>query len=219
MLRPGSSFLNKLDLLLLESRSMDGLQHSMWVVLSHSTVTWKIPGGSRGFEPTLSITRRMQRPHATTEPPSLLDRVKSKAFRRNSSPPLTNCFLPLKYRRTVATLSVFYRYFHAYCSSELTDCMPPPSRGHIALSFHVLFTPNTSRLLMQESASTSVLSFLLLVGSETAFLCLYFLLPKPPPLRKNTRHQEGRTPATRKEERPLPGRKNNRHHEGLESIM
>ncbi len=37
--QPGNSFLNQLGLLLLESRLMDGLQHNMWVVLSHSTVT------------------------------------------------------------------------------------------------------------------------------------------------------------------------------------
>ncbi len=49
-----------LDLIPLESRLMDGLQHSMWVGLSHSAVTLKIPGGSGGFNPTLSSTGRMR---------------------------------------------------------------------------------------------------------------------------------------------------------------
>ncbi len=56
---------------------------------------------------------------------ALLDRAESKAFRLISSPPLTSFFLPLKSRRNVASLSIFYRYFHAHCSSELANCMPP----------------------------------------------------------------------------------------------
>ncbi len=32
----------------------------------------------------------------------------------------------LKHRRNVTFLSIFYSYFHGYCSSELTSCMPPP---------------------------------------------------------------------------------------------
>ena len=57
---------------------------------------------------------------------ALLDRVESKAFRLISSPPLTNCLLPLKSRRIVASLSLFYRYFHAHYSLQLTDCIPYP---------------------------------------------------------------------------------------------
>ncbi len=57
---------------------------------------------------------------------ALLDRVESNDFRLIGSPPLTDCLLNLKSRRTVASLSIFYRYFHAHSSSELTDCMPPP---------------------------------------------------------------------------------------------
>ncbi len=57
---------------------------------------------------------------------ALLNKVKSKAFRLINSPPLTDCILPLNLRRNVASLSIFYRYFHANCSSELAICMPPP---------------------------------------------------------------------------------------------
>ncbi len=56
---------------------------------------------------------------------ALLNRVESKAFRLINSPPLTDCILPLNLRREVASLSIFYRYFHAKCSSELANCMPP----------------------------------------------------------------------------------------------
>ncbi len=48
-----------------------------------------------------------------------------KAFRLISSPPLTDCLQLLEFRRNAASLSVSYRYFHAYCSSELAACMPP----------------------------------------------------------------------------------------------
>ena len=71
---------------------------------------------------------------------ALLDRVESKAFRLISSPPLTSCLLPLKSRRNVASLSIFYRYFHANCSSELANCMPPllprPRYTRLSLQAH-----------------------------------------------------------------------------------
>ena len=56
----------------------------------------------------------------------LLSRVESKAFRLIASPPLTDCLESLSLRRNVASLAIFYRYYHANCSSELANCMPPP---------------------------------------------------------------------------------------------
>ncbi len=56
----------------------------------------------------------------------LLDRVESKVLCLIGYPHLTNYLLPLKSCRTVTSLSIFYSYFHAHCSSELADCMPPP---------------------------------------------------------------------------------------------
>ena len=58
----------------------------------------------------------------------LLNKVEFKAFHLINSPPLTDCLQSLKNRRNVASLSIFYRYFHGYCSSELANCMPPPLR-------------------------------------------------------------------------------------------
>ena len=57
---------------------------------------------------------------------ALLNRVEAKAFRLINAPPLTDCLQSLIHRRSVASLSIFYRYFHGYCSSELANCMPPP---------------------------------------------------------------------------------------------
>ena len=56
---------------------------------------------------------------------ALLNRVESKAFRLINSPPITNCLDSLSHRGIVASLSPFYRYFYADCSSELTNCMSP----------------------------------------------------------------------------------------------
>ena len=56
---------------------------------------------------------------------ALLNRVESKAFCLNS-PPLTDCLDYLSYWRNVASLSLFYRFVHADCSSQLANCMPPP---------------------------------------------------------------------------------------------
>ncbi len=53
---------------------------------------------------------------------ALLNRVESKAFRLINSPPLTDSNVPLNLRRNVASLSIFYRYFQANCSSELANC-------------------------------------------------------------------------------------------------
>ncbi len=55
---------------------------------------------------------------------ALLNRVESKGFHVINSPPLTDCILPLNLRHNAASLSIFYRYFHANSSSELANCMP-----------------------------------------------------------------------------------------------
>ena len=56
---------------------------------------------------------------------SSFNRVESKAFRLMNSP-LTEYPDSLSYQQIVASLSIFYRYFHADCSSEFANCMPPP---------------------------------------------------------------------------------------------
>ena len=56
---------------------------------------------------------------------ALLNRVESKAFRLTNSFPLTLCLDSISNRYNVAFLSLFYRYIHADCSSELANCMLP----------------------------------------------------------------------------------------------
>ena len=69
-----------------------------------------------------------------------LNRMEPKAFRQINSPPLTDCLDTLSHCFNVASLSIFYRYFHADCSSELANCMPYPlPRPHctrLSTSFH-----------------------------------------------------------------------------------
>ena len=57
---------------------------------------------------------------------ALLNRVESTAFRLINSPPLTDCLDSLSHSRNVASLSIFYRYFHADCYSDLANCMHTP---------------------------------------------------------------------------------------------
>ena len=59
---------------------------------------------------------------------ALLDKVERKAFRIINSRPLTNSLQSLSLRRNVASLSLFYRYYNNQCSSELSQCIPPPLR-------------------------------------------------------------------------------------------
>ncbi len=76
----------------------------------------------------------------------LLDRVESKAFRHIGCPSFISYLLLVKFRRTVACLSVFYRYLHAHCSSELADFMlpslPAASPNSAFLFCSPLFCPN-----------------------------------------------------------------------------
>ena len=107
---------------------------------------------------------------------ALLNRVQSKAFRLINSPPRTDCLDSLSHQRNVASLSIFYRYFHGVCSSELTNCMPPPPPRQprctrLSTSSHPYFVNlSNARVIF-------ILSSLTLVNFETLFLCLFFHLP------------------------------------------
>ena len=58
----------------------------------------------------------------------LLDRVQSKAICLINNPNLTNTLQSLSHRHLVADLSIFYRYFHGYCSQEIKNIIPDPVR-------------------------------------------------------------------------------------------
>ena len=58
----------------------------------------------------------------------LLYKVQSKAIRLINNPNLTKSLQPLSHRRLVGDLSIFYRYFHGYCSQEFREIIPVPLR-------------------------------------------------------------------------------------------
>ena len=59
---------------------------------------------------------------------ALLDKIERRALRIINAPALTSSCQPLSVRRDVASLSLFYRYYHQHCSTELHLCVPPPLR-------------------------------------------------------------------------------------------
>ena len=78
----------------------------------------------------------------------LLNKMMSKAFHFINSP-LTDCLDSLSHQHIVASLSLFYCYFHADCSSDLGNCMPSSLRSLAALSFLLLLIPILFIFLMQ----------------------------------------------------------------------
>jgi hypothetical protein len=58
---------------------------------------------------------------------SYLDSIQRRAIRMINNPSLTNDLDTLEHRRKVADLSIFYRYYHHDCSSEINALMPPSS--------------------------------------------------------------------------------------------
>ena len=74
---------------------------------------------------------------------TLLNIVDSKDFCLTNPLPLTDCHDFLSHRRNVASLCIFYRYFHANCFSEFANCMPihnpRPRRTRLSTSSHVYF--------------------------------------------------------------------------------
>ncbi len=101
----------------------------------------------------------------------------SKAHRLISFSSLSESLLPLKFRRHVTSLSIFYCYFHSDCCSELVNWTPPPSGDLAVHAFLLMLILLLFKSLMSELTGIFTLSSLLLVNSGTIFLCLYFLLP------------------------------------------
>ena len=55
----------------------------------------------------------------------ILDAIERKAVRLINDPTLTNKLPCLAHRRAVGDLSLYYRYFHGFCSQELASIIPP----------------------------------------------------------------------------------------------
>ena len=87
----------------------------------------------------------------------LLERVESKDFHLINSSPITDCLQP--YLRNVASLAIFYHYFHANYSILLTAFLP--SCGLTAQGFLLPLTPilsNSNARVNQYSQSRMPLS-------------------------------------------------------------
>ena len=105
---------------------------------------------------------------------ALLNRVESKAFCLINSPPLTDYLDSLSHHCNVASLSLFYHYFHADCYSELANCMPPPpSRSLAAQGFLLVLIPILFTFQMQELTSIFTLSSLTLINSGILLLSVF----------------------------------------------
>ena len=54
-----------------------------------------------------------------------LDAILRRAIRLIGDPALTDIFDSLAHRRFVSVLSLFYRYYHGFCSDEIKSIIPP----------------------------------------------------------------------------------------------
>ena len=54
----------------------------------------------------------------------LLDKVQSKTIQLINNSNLTKSLQPVSHRLLVGDLSIFYRYFHGYCSQEIREIIP-----------------------------------------------------------------------------------------------
>ena len=94
----------------------------------------------------------------------LLHRVELKAFCLVNSSPLADWLQLLSHHRNVASVAKFYRYFHANCSSDVANCMPPLLLGSFTVAFRYINHPSLSRCHCQvhtnKDLDTIVLSLL-----------------------------------------------------------
>ena len=54
-----------------------------------------------------------------------LDAIQRRAIRQIGDPALTDTLDSLAHRRSVSALSLFYRYYHGFCSDEIKSIIPP----------------------------------------------------------------------------------------------
>ena len=74
---------------------------------------------------------------------NLLDRVQKRIVNLVGSELSAN-LQPLSHRRDVASLSLFYKYYHGNCSSELADLVPPK---RVMWELHIFLSGYTLALL------------------------------------------------------------------------
>nr|CAI5868957.1 unnamed protein product [Callosobruchus analis] len=80
----------------------------------------------------------------------LLDSIKKRAVRLYDTPILTKDLHSLEHRRKVAGLSLFYRFYHGRCSSELSQIIiPRPAERRTLERLCVLTLTRSKSLLLQ----------------------------------------------------------------------
>ena len=93
---------------------------------------------------------------------------------RFTNSPLTDCLDYLSHRCNIASLSLFYRYFHPDCSSELANCMPThlprPRCTRFSTSSHPYFVH-----LSNARVNQYLHSFIPYTGKLWNSLCLFYL--------------------------------------------
>ena len=116
---------------------------------------------------------------------SILGRVVSKAFCLISNPTLTLTLSSLTLQQKVASLSLFYRYYHGRCSRELVECAPQPlgdfeplARQHHRMSWALLFLNPALAVLMTVSSQLSSVSGIIFLHLFSPNYCNLFLLKK-----------------------------------------
>ena len=98
-----------------------------WVYKTHPQFSRAYSGKKKVFNVLVyfSIVLFMASYHYITKNCNISQTTLCIAENIINSPPLTDCLDSLSQRHNVASLSIFYRYFHVDCSSELANCMPP----------------------------------------------------------------------------------------------
>lgn len=104
------------------------------------------------------------------QPRQHFSKVASEGIRLHSSSPLNNYLQSLPLHHKVASLTVLYFCFHAYCTSELANFLPSsPPMASLHKTF-CLLNPIPLHLLMRVFTSIFALISRLLVTSGTVFL-------------------------------------------------
>ena len=90
---------------------------------------------------------------------SILDSIQKRAIRLIDDPVLAGRLPTLAHRRAVGDLSLFYRYFHRYCSEELASIIPPRAVRNRVTRGVMHMQPYTVQLQSLEHPITRVLLY------------------------------------------------------------
>ena len=102
---------------------------SQWQNLQHVSLTFL--SGPNAFSPPLLYKAQIGPclkylwRGASNHSLNTLDAIQRRAIRLIGDPALTDTLDSLVHRRSVSALSLFYRYYHGFCSDEIKSIIPP----------------------------------------------------------------------------------------------